>query len=338
MYRIARTALFQLSPETSHRLALLGLALAYQFGLLRRMSALQPKRPVRVMGLEFPNPFGLAAGMDKNGDYINPLGALGFGFIEIGTVTPLPQPGNPPPRIFRLPEQQAIINRLGFNNLGIEHLVKQVEKRNYAGVLGINIGKNLATPIGEAAVDYCLCMEKVYTVADYIAVNISSPNTPGLRDLQDITKLKKLLTALKSKQSELADRHGRYVPLTVKIAPDQSDDEIKALARVLVQKEIDGVIATNTTVARPQVEKHQYASERGGLSGAPLAERATQIVDILATELDGALPIIAVGGICSGSDAAAKMSAGAKLVQIYSGFIYRGPGLIREMAEATQGI
>lgn len=338
MYRIARAALFQLPPESSHHLSLASISVAERVGLLRAYTKGRPQQPIKVMGLDFVNPFGLAAGLDKNGDYFNGLGALGFGFIEIGTVTPRPQPGNSKPRLFRLPKHQAIINRMGFNNLGVDHLVGQVKARRYEGVLGINIGKNLSTPVADAVDDYSICMDKVYAHADYIAINISSPNTPGLRDLQNKEQLEALLSALKDKQAGLADQHGRYVPLAVKIAPDQSSEALVELAEVLVKNEIDGVIATNTTVSRAGVESHRYGAEQGGLSGAPLESKASQVVGELAKILDGALPIIGVGGINSGADAAKKIAAGASLVQIYSGFIYRGPGLIKEMAEAIDKI
>lgn len=334
MYRVARAALFQLPPETSHHLSLAAISVAERLGLLRAYTKRRPQLPVKVMGLDFVNPIGLAAGLDKNGDYFNGLGALGFGFIEIGTVTPRPQPGNSKPRLFRLPEHQAIINRMGFNNLGVEHLVEEVKTRRYEGILGINIGKNSTTPVAAAVDDYSVCMDKVYGHADYIAINISSPNTPGLRDLQNKEQLQGLLGALKKKQARLADQYGRYVPLAVKIAPDQSSEALVELAGVLMNNQIDGVIATNTTVSRAGVENHRYGGEQGGLSGAPLESKATAVIGELAKTLDGALPIIGVGGINSGAGATRKMAAGASLVQIYSGFIYRGPSLIKEMADA----
>jgi dihydroorotate dehydrogenase len=321
-----------MSPEVSHQVSMSGIAFAERFHLLNGYTKNSPQCPVEVMGLKFANPFGLAAGLDKNGDYFNGLGALGFGFVEIGTVTQRPQYGNPKPRLFRLAGEQAIINRMGFNNLGVDHLVRQVRKRRYDGVLGINIGKNLSTLVVNAVDDYLACMEKVYPVADYVAINISSPNTPGLRDLQEPDQLEGLLTRLKLKQAELADKYGHYAPVVVKISPDQTDEEVSDLARILVRNKIDGVIATNTTLSRHGVENHRHANQQGGLSGAPLASKSTALIAVMAQALDGALPIIGVGGICDGKGAVEKMSAGASLVQIYSGLIYRGPALIKEMA------
>jgi dihydroorotate dehydrogenase len=333
MYQLARKALFLLPTETSHHLSLNAIALSSRLGLLKHL-AKPENRPVEVMGLTFPNPVGLAAGLDKNGDYFNALAELGFGFVEIGTVTPRPQPGNPQPRLFRLPEYQAIINRMGFNNLGVDHLVAQVRERQFKGVLGINIGKNFDTPVEKASDDYRLCMEKVYAHADYIAVNISSPNTPGLRDLQHAQQLVELLATLKQTQTRLADEQSRYVPLALKIAPDLDDEQITDMARQLIKHGIDGVIATNTTLSREPIKRSPLAGEQGGLSGWPVRERATEVIGKLAKALDGALPIIGVGGIASGADACDKMNAGASLVQVYTGFIYRGPALITEAAEA----
>jgi dihydroorotate dehydrogenase len=262
------------------------------------------------------------------------LGALGFGFVEIGTITPQPQPGNPEPRLFRLPEHNAIINRMGFNNKGVAHLVERVKKRTYQGVLGINIGKNKTTPDDNALDDYLTCLRAVYSHADYVTVNISSPNTPGLRSLQFGESLERLVVGIKTEQKILADAHGRYVPIAVKIAPDMNDDEIRGVASTLMDHQIDAIIATNTTLSREGVENSVHVNEAGGLSGAPVRDKSTHVIQVLNDYLQNAMPIIGVGGIMSGADAKAKFDAGAKLVQIYSGFIYRGPGLIGECVEA----
>jgi dihydroorotate dehydrogenase len=291
-------------------------------------------KPVDVMGLRFANPLGLSAGLDKNGDCFNALGALGFGFVEVGTVTPRPQPGNAKPRIFRLPEADAIINRMGFNNLGIDHLIANVRRRRYRGVLGINIGKNFDTPVDRALDDYLIGLEKAYPYADYITINISSPNTPGLRRLQFGDSLKALLKPVKIRQQQLADADGRYVPLAVKIAPDMSDAEIRETAKTLLSAEVDGVIATNTTLSRDGVEGLKYADETGGLSGAPVREKSTHVIRVLADALENQLPIIGVGGIDSADAAREKIQAGATLLQIYTSFIYKGPRLIRDIVDA----
>lgn len=333
MYSLTRKLLFSFPPETAHELSMDWLGAADRLGLLKLVDDM-PYFPLTVMGLNFPNPVGLAAGLDKNGDYFNALGALGFGFIELGTVTPRPQPGNDPPRMFRLVEHNAIINRMGFNNKGVDYLVEKVKKRRYKGILGINIGKNKATPDGDALADYLYCMDAVYELADYIAVNISSPNTPGLRDLQFGDNLKRLLTGLKQRQKVLQEASGKYVPLAVKIAPDITDEEVYRIGDCLLEAEMDGVIATNTTVSRDGVQHSALASEAGGLSGQPLQSRSTQVVRVLARRLNRELPIIGVGGILGGADVRAKITAGASLVQLYSGFIYRGPALIRESIKA----
>jgi dihydroorotate dehydrogenase len=332
MYAALCRALFLLPPETAHEVALAALRVR-----ARLLPVVPPPvvAPVDVMGLRFPNRVGLAAGFDKDGVCIDGLGSLGFGCIEVGTVTPLPQPGNPQPRLFRLPEEHALINRMGFNNLGVDHLVAQLQRRRYRGVLGINIGKNLTTSLEAAAGDYLLCLERVYPHADYIAVNISSPNTPGLRELQFGSYLEDLLAQLTARRQQLAQRWGRRVPLAVKIAPDMSPDELRQVGGILVAQDIDAVIATNTTVARDGVAGAPHATEAGGLSGAPLRERSTEVVRLLASEFGTRLPVIAVGGIEAGADAAAKIAAGAVLVQLYTGFIYRGPGLVREAVAAT---
>jgi dihydroorotate dehydrogenase len=286
------------------------------------------------MGLNFPNPIGLAAGLDKDGEHIEALAALGFGFIEIGTVTPRPQPGNPKPRLFRLPQAKAIINRMGFNNQGIDGLIANVRQADYRGILGINIGKNFNTPVEKAAADYLFCLRKAYRYAGYIVVNISSPNTPHLRQLQNAEELSNLLYLLKLDQQKLADEHGKYTPVAVKIAPDLEPSQIDAIAALLMEYQIDGVIATNTTLSRDEVKTLPHGSEPGGLSGQPLTQPATAVIRRLHAVLQGALPIIGVGGIMSAADAREKIEAGASLIQIYSGLIYRGPDLVRELAQA----
>ena len=285
------------------------------------------------MGLTFPNSVGLAGGFDKNGDYIDALGSLGFGFVELGTVTPRPQPGNPKPRLFRLVPAQAIINRMGFNNKGIDYLIARVKNAKYTGIIGINIGKNFDTPLADAVQDYLICFRKAYAIADYFAINISSPNTKNLRDLQGSEALQTLLQALKSEQKKCTVDFARYVPIAVKIAPDLSSNEIKSIAKIIRANGIDAVIATNTTIDREAVSGIKNASETGGLSGKPLRTQATKILRLLAKELEGATPVIGVGGIFNAEDASEKYKAGASLVQIYSGFIFRGPGMIKEIVE-----
>lgn len=334
LYPLLRPLLFSLDPETAHHVTLDLLKLAKQTGLSALSRPRSSGKPVKVMGLEFKNPLGLAAGLDKNGDYIDALAELGFGFIEIGTVTPRPQPGNPKPRLFRLPEHQAIINRMGFNNLGIDHLLAQVGKCQYRGILGINIGKNADTPLEKATEDYLIGLRKSYAAASYITINISSPNTKNLRQLQQGDEIKQLLSALKEEQLKLQAAQGKYTPIAVKIAPDLSDEEISHIAALLLEFAIDGVIATNTTIARDKIQGHIHANEAGGLSGAPVKDSSTRVVNGLAAELQGKLPIIAAGGILSGADAQEKLAAGASLVQIYSGLIYRGPELIDEILSA----
>lgn len=332
-YSLLRNLMFRFDAETSHNIGLKGMSLAERLKLTQLVVAPMPHVPVHVMGLEFPNPVGLAAGLDKNGAHIDGLAGLGFGFLEIGTITPRPQPGNPQPRLFRLANEKAIINRMGFNNEGVDSLLENVRASKFDGVLGINIGKNADTPVENALDDYLICLRKVYQAASYITVNLSSPNTPGLRTLQFGDSLRELLTALKEEQRVLAERYGSYKPLTVKIAPDMTAEEVGMVAATLIECEIDGVIATNTTITRNGVASSPYNDEAGGLSGQPLTAMATQTVKMLAGELKGALPIIAAGGIMSGQDAQEKIDAGASLVQIYSGFIYRGPQLVREIVE-----
>ena len=338
MYALARNLLFKLSPETSHELSLDLIGAGGRLGLNRLVCKRPAALPVKVMGLEFANPVGLAAGLDKNGDAIDGFAQLGFGFLEIGTVTPRPQPGNPKPRLFRLPEAEAIINRMGFNNYGVDHLLGRVEAAQYKGVLGINIGKNFDTPVERAVDDYLACLNKVYPHASYVTVNVSSPNTPGLRSLQFGDSLKQLLEALRQRQEDLAQLYGKRVPLAIKIAPDMSDEETVEVARALVEAGMDAVIATNTTLSREGVEGLLHGDEAGGLSGAPVRDKSTHTVKVLAAELGGRLPIIAVGGITEGRDAAEKIAAGASLVQIYSGFIYKGPKLVREAVDAIAAL
>ncbi len=336
MYPLIRPLLFSLDPETAHHLTLDALQNAHRFGLLPLFAKRPTDDPRTVMGLTFPNPVGLAAGLDKNGAYLDALAELGFGFIEVGTVTPRPQPGNPKPRLFRLAEAQAIINRMGFNNLGVDALVENVKRAHFRGILGINIGKNFDTPIERAADDYLIGLRKVYAHASYVAINISSPNTKNLRQLQGSDELDALLAQLKAEQEMLAEMHGKYVPLAVKIAPDLDNEQIRQIAKLLVHHRMDGVIATNTTLSREGVEYLPHGAESGGLSGAPLRDKSTAMIRRLAAELQSALPIIGVGGILSGEDAIEKIQAGAALVQLYSGLIYRGTDLVSECAKAIE--
>lgn len=332
MYALLRPLLFKLDAEQAHHFTLDGLARAYRLGLLQKVA--HHTCPTTLMGLSLPNPVGLAAGLDKNGQYIDALAALGFGFIEIGTVTPKAQAGNPKPRLFRVPEHQAVINRMGFNNQGIDAMIQNIEKSRFNGILGINIGKNATTPIENAADDYLICLEKAYTHAGYITVNISSPNTQNLRALQGSDELSALLSALKNKQAHLAAAHGRYVPLAVKIAPDLNEQQVADIAHAAIQTEIDGIIATNTTIDKSALGHHPLAGEQGGLSGAPVREASNRVLKQLLAELEGRLPVIGVGGILSGADAAAKLHMGAAAVQVYSGLIYRGPALVKECLRA----
>jgi dihydroorotate dehydrogenase len=333
-YPFARPFLFALDPETAHTLTLRGLDRATQLGVAQRLAPRLPVTPTQVMGITFPNRVGVAAGLDKNAQHLAGLSTFGFGFIEAGTVTPRAQPGNPKPRMFRLPRSQALINRLGFNNDGVTAFVRNVERSSYRGVLGVNIGKNFDTPNERAADDYVACLRAVYAKASYVAINISSPNTKGLRDLQSETALAQLLARMRAEREALADRHGRRVPVALKIAPDLADDAVRAIARLCLEHGLDGVIATNTTIARDAVAGEPHAEETGGLSGRPLRERSTAVIRTLAAELRGALPIIGVGGILAADDAREKIAAGASLVQIYTGLIYRGPALVAECVEA----
>ena len=323
MYSLARSLLFKLDAEKAHHFTLDALNKVYKLGLLPIFD--NRTKPVKLMGINLPNPVGLAAGLDKNGEYIDALGALGFGFLEIGTVTPKLQPGNPQPRLFRVPEHQ-----------GIDAMIQNIEKSRYQGVLGINIGKNAGTPIENAADDYLICLEKAYAHASYITVNISSPNTKNLRALQGGDELSALLEALKNKQAQLAAAHGKYVPLAVKIAPDLDEAQIEDIAHVVKSVEMDGIIATNTTIDKSSLGSHPLAGEQGGLSGLPVREKSNQVLKTLAGHIDGKLPIIGVGGIMNGKDAAEKIRLGATAVQVYSGMIYKGPALVKECLAALK--
>ena len=337
MYSLARPFLFGVDAERAHGLALASLEAAYRTGLNPLFASRPRPLPTRAFGLEFPNPVGCAAGLDKNGAHVDALLALGFGFVEVGTVTPKPQAGNPKPRMFRLPEHQAVINRLGFNNDGVDALVRNVSRaRRRHGLLGINIGKNKDTPNESAHEDYLFCLERVYPLADYVTVNISSPNTAGLRELQEEQALRNLVGVLREAQERLGAQHGRRVPMLVNIAPDLTDEDIESCARVLGDLHVDGVIATNTTVDRLPVEGHRHAGEAGGLSGAPLYGKSTAVLRRLRGRLDPAIPLIGVGGILNGADAAGKIAAGATMVQFYSGMVYRGPELVGECVDAIR--
>lgn len=332
LYRLLRPLLFSLDPETAHTASLDTLRYLQNLGLLPNHSFACKSR--KLMGLNFPNPVGLAAGLDKNGAYIDALAKLGFGFIEVGTVTPRPQPGNPRPRLFRLPHAHAIINRMGFNNDGIDQLIANIRGSSFQGILGINIGKNFDTPVEKATEDYLICFRKAYHYASYVTINISSPNTRNLRQLQNTAELDHLLHALKTAQIELSDQEGKYTPLVIKIAPDLEAAQVEAIAALLMKHQIDGVIATNTTISRHHLENLPHANETGGLSGAPLKPLSSQVIRKLYTLLQGTIPIIGVGGILSAEDAKEKIDAGANLIQIYTGLIYHGPALIRQSVKA----
>ena len=327
LYSLARPLLFSLAPERAHELTLSLLKSSHKLGVMRQVVE---AKPVTCMGIEFPNPVGLAAGLDKNGAYIDALASLGFGFIEIGTITPRPQAGNPKPRLFRIPQAKAIINRMGFNNDGVDELIKNVKAAKFKGILGINIGKNADTAVEDAVADYVICLEKVYNYASYITVNISSPNTKNLRSLQSGDALTELLQTLKQRQLELAEEHQHYVPLVLKVAPDLTQSDIDFIASQLVKFKIDGLIVTNTTLSREGVEGLPFGDEAGGLSGAPVFEKSTACLAAFSQALKGQIPLIGVGGILTGEQAVAKQQAGASLVQIYSGMIYTGPRLIKD--------
>jgi len=334
MYALIRPLLFKLSPETAHEFTVHGLNFAHQLKLTSLLFGKMPLAPCTVMGLDFPNPIGLAAGMDKNAECIDGFGSLGFGFVEVGTVTPRPQNGNPKPRLFRLPEAQAIINRMGFNNHGTNRLLQRVQKRKYNGILGINIGKNADTPLENAVSDYLTSFQKVYSYADYVTINISSPNTANLRQLQHGEELDVLLNALKHVQAQLHKEHNKYVPLVVKISPDLSHNEVADIANKLLAHHIDGVIATNTTLSRKGAENLLHSNEKGGLSGAPLTTQSTEVVRQLKEVLQDKIPIIASGGVMTVEDVQAKLQAGANLVQIYTGLIYQGPYFVKQIVHS----
>ncbi len=330
LYSLARPLLYALDPETAHNAAL------KLSGLASLFARKPPACPVRVMGLDFPNPVGLAAGLDKHAEHVDALAALGFGYLELGGVTPRPQPGNPRPRLFRIPEANAIINRYGLNSVGIDQFVSNLSRFPKKCIIGVNIGKNKETPNEKAAEDYELCLEKLYPHVDYVTLNVSSPNTVGLRDLQSADSLAALLSGIKNKREQLRDKHGRNVALTLKIAPDLDEAAIRDIAAVARREQIDGIVATNTTVSRELVTQYPLSKEQGGLSGAPLRESSTRVLRILSQELKGEIPLIGVGGILSGADAVEKLDAGASLVQIYSGLIFRGPQLVNQCVETMR--
>jgi len=329
LYSLVKPILFSLDPELAHDISLEMLQQFHRVLPVRRVD-----KPTRVMGLDFPNPVGLAAGLDKNGDYLDGLGKLGFGFIEVGSVTPLAQPGNPQPRIFRLSRHQSLINRMGFNNSGVDHLLGQVGNKARDFILGINIGKNLSTPVDQALTDYCLGYEKVYTSADYITINISSPNTPGLRDLQNEEALEALLAGISQLRARLEDKLQLHRPLAIKLSPDLEHQAIPPIADLLRKYSVDGLIATNTTVTRDGVQEHRQADENGGLSGAALRDKSRQLLIDFYQELGDDIPIISVGGIDSAEEAKLRFELGAKLIQLYTGLIYRGPGLVNKIARS----
>ena len=334
MYRYIRSLLFLLNPELAHHISMKGLRLACFLGLIRGKSI--TSKPIMIMGLKFPNRIGLAAGLDKNAEYITPLSKLGFGFIEVGTVTPRSQPGNSRPRSFRLIKEEGIINRFGFNNVGIDQFIKNIKKANFSGVLGINIGKNFDTPIDNAVQDYLICFRKAYRYAGYIAINVSSPNTKNLRHLQSEKYLETLLKSLKNEQKKLHKKFKKLVPFVVKISPDNSSKQLKSIANLLLKYKVDGVIATNTTIDRRAILNSKYSMEEGGLSGAPLNKKSTNVIKYLNKCLNGKIPIIGVGGIITADDGIEKIKNGASLIQIYTGLIFRGHELVNELCKATR--
>ena len=331
IYRAARQLLFRIDPEDAHAMSLKSLCALQRSGMTRLLVPEVKRKPVRALGLDFPNPLGLAAGMDKHAEYVDALGSLGFGFLELGGVTPRPQPGNPRPRVFRLPEAEAIINRFGFNSVGVEQFVANLRKSLYTGIVGVNLGKNKDTPNEDAVNDYLYSLERIYSLAHFATVNVSSPNTANLRQLQSESELRPLLAAVHRRREELAQRHGRRVALAVKIAPDVDDDAIRSIARVAIEEKMDAIIATNTTVSRDAVSKLDHGTEAGGLSGAPLREMSTEVIRKLALALDGAIPIIGVGGIMTAAHAREKLEAGATLLQLYCGLVYRGPNVVADI-------
>ncbi|MFK7956684.1 MAG: quinone-dependent dihydroorotate dehydrogenase [Lysobacterales bacterium] len=334
LYQLARPWLFGLNPETAHNLTIGSLSRAGR--LAGAVACRPPPCPVTLMGMELPNPVGLAAGLDKDGDAIDGLAALGFGFLELGTVTPKPQPGNPKPRMFRVAREQVLVNRMGFNNKGVDHLVDRIRSARFTGVMGVNIGKNKDTPNDRAVDDYLTCLRKAYSVASYITVNVSSPNTAGLRDLQAGDAMYSLLSDLKTESQKLAKQHGRTIPMAVKVAPDQTPDSLEALTHAINRAAPDGVIATNTTIDKSSLGDNPIAQEAGGLSGAPLLGAANQTLTDLRAQLNDRIELIGVGGITRGEDAASKLECGASAVQIYSGLIFRGPNLVGEAGRAAQ--
>ncbi|HRH82390.1 MAG TPA: quinone-dependent dihydroorotate dehydrogenase [Thiobacillaceae bacterium] len=334
LYPLLRPLLFRLDPETAHNLTLAAVKRLHALGLLKPFLPEVPAAPVKFMGLDFPNPVGLAAGLDKNGEAIDAWADLGFGFIEVGAVTPRPQAGNPKPRIFRLPEARAIINRMGFNNAGVDALLENLARTRWPGIIGVNIGKNFDTPLERAAEDYLICLRKLYGKVAFVTVNISSPNTQNLRSLQGSEELDRLLGRLKNEQVRLADQHGKYMPVAVKVAPDLDDAQIHAMAALFRRHRVDAVIATNTTLSRAGVEHLPNGGAQGGLSGAPVKALSTRVLGEFKRELEGVVPLIGVGGIMIGGDAREKIAAGAGLVQLYTGLIYRGPALVAEVAKA----
>ena len=334
MYRYIRSLLFLLNPELAHHISMKGLKLACFFGLIRGKNI--SSKPIMIMGLKFPNRVGLAAGLDKNAEYITPLSKLGFGFIEVGTVTPRSQPGNSKPRSFRLIKEEGIINRFGFNNVGIDQFIKNIKKAKFKGVLGINIGKNFDTPIDRAVEDYLTCFRKAYRYAGYIAINISSPNTKNLRHLQSDKYLAILLKSLKDEQKILHKKFKKLVPFVVKVSPDNSSKQLDSIAKLLLKYKVNGVIATNTTIDRKSILNSKYSIEEGGLSGAPLNKKSTNVIKYLNKRLNGKIPIIGVGGIISADDGVEKIKNGASLIQIYTGLIFRGHGLVNELRKATR--